>query len=649
MAKRFTAEVREPGRRRRKRALAVLIAFLLVGGATGRADDAYPRDIDAVRESPRSLLFGINMVANPHILHYPEGYNEDVYRTLQRIGGTMVRLCASPREIEQTRGQRDWEELEAEVDLALRSGMEPMMLICNTPVWALPVQQIPDATAILALPEDERSNRLMRYTHQYPYRKDLYPEFADFCRDLATRMKGRIRLYQLWNEPNGYGWHFHDGFNHADEYVPFLAVAYQAVKEADPNALLLMGSLDDKEGHAHFFLNMYYEIRDREYGGRSLCDGITVHPYDNDISNMKHKLKRLRDIMLQNGDGDLPVFITEYGWRTGAGGDYRKAKWLRDTLRMFQDEDLEFLKGAIHLCLSDFEGEPGFGLTDENLRPRESFHVFQGTPRFGVSPPHTIRWRPISANQLEVAWETLLPAETAVRYAKGGLPKDGRGSFATLETPVDVHHRAVLQNLESGAAYELVFETRTAEGGKLYRTPPYLVRVPGQNVFNGDFNEGFRAGIGEGWRIAGEGLSTDAAVFPGIRMATGEHAQVVFAVPEREIPLDSLAWTWAAAEADSWYELSVAAADASFESEARVSFRLGLDAGGGQDPAADTILWSGWEGLEDAWKELRVRARADRSVVTIYLQGRARGEGKGGRPAAAFDRVRIRKVAGANQ
>ena len=124
--------------------------------------------------------------------------------------------------------------------------------------------------------------------------------------------------------------------------------------------------------------------------------------------------------MVKNGDADLPMFITEYGWRTGDSGDHKKQEWLRQTLEMYQEPDLHFLKGAIHLCLSDFEGEPGFGLMNENLRPRESFNVFQGTPRFGASPPHTIDWKPLGEGKIEVTWRTVLPVESSLILQKSG-------------------------------------------------------------------------------------------------------------------------------------------------------------------------------------------------------------------------------------
>jgi hypothetical protein len=631
---------------RSMRILKSLLILLFLGCASLSAESPYLEQIDQIRETPQSLLFGINMVANPHILYRPKGYMEDVYTTLDRIGGTMVRLCASPRDDERVRGKRDLSELVEDVDTVLRHGMEPMMLICNTPTWALPVEQIPGYEEVRDWPEKKRTEWLGKFTHQYPYRTDLFPEFADYCRDVAKRLKGKVRLYQLWNEPNGCSWHFHDGYNHADEYVPFLAVAYEAIKEVDPDALLLLGSLDDKDGWGHIFLNMYYDIRDKDYGGRSLCDGITVHPYDEDIEHKKWKLKRLRDIMVKNGDADLPVFITEYGWRTGDAGDDKKQKWLAETLEMYQDEDLDFLKGAIHLCLSDFEGEPGFGLTDENLRPRESFNMFQGTPRFGASPPHSIDWRlkPHRGGFFEITYKTVLPTKCVLQYWKqdeGSGPgkhwKEGHDtSFAT-------EHDSFIDELEPGATYAFRILSIT-EGGKHYWTPEYSIRVPDNDVYNGDFNHGFFAGIAEGWRIEGNGLCTDAAVFPGCEMEPGEHAQVIFAVPERKIGLQSTAYTWVRTEESKRYRVSLTAANLSHQSDAAIRARIGVDLIGRTDFGEDGPVWSSWKQLTGNWETLEMTVSSPVTLPTLFVQVELTEGGGAGRPAVAFDKVRIAEL-----
>ena len=59
---------------------------------------------------------------------------------------------------------------------------------------------------------------------------------------MAARYKGKIRAYQIWNEANlAREW---DGkAPNAKEYVDMLRLTYQAIKKADPNAVVINGGL----------------------------------------------------------------------------------------------------------------------------------------------------------------------------------------------------------------------------------------------------------------------------------------------------------------------------------------------------------------------------------------------------------------------
>lgn len=609
--------------------IAILMALIAGTGPRALGVD-YVKELDAKRESPKSLLFGVNMVANPHIVYRPAGYQDDVFQQLGYLGGTMVRLCASMREIEKVRGTRDWTHLDEEINRARAAGMEPMMLICNTPVWALP--ETP------GLPKG------MDPTYQYPYADEYLPEFEDFCRELGERTKGRIRLFQIWNEANGCSWHFHDGFNHADEYVPMLVHGYKGLKKGNPDAVVLLTSLDDAEGHAPIFLNKVYDIRDKEYPGQRLFDGLTDHPYDKDMDKKKAKLVALHEILKKNGDGDLPIYITEYGWRTGAERDGEKVEYVKQTLELFQQPDLGFLKGAIMLALADFEGEPGFGLTDENLRPRESFYAFQGAPKFGSSPPFRIHWRPLTANQLEVTCETVMPSIAAVQWADIGDGKREERDWQGMQSADGKTHRTVVRlpkGLDPKLRHEFRIRTIPNETKRAFITPPYEVFPTLKGVFNGGFNQGNFAGIADGWRIVGNGLSTVGIVWPGPNLKPGDNAQVMFSVPERDLRLHNTAYAWVIPDPEKTMTLTVGAVRTSLQTQVPVKARIGLDPKGLEDVNAPSIVWSSWTDLKDEWQTLTVSAKSDAPVMTVLIQGQAEDGEKGTRPAMAFDNVRV--------
>lgn len=568
---------------------------------------------ESTRWTPQSLIFGCNAVSNPHILHYPAGYLESVYESLNRLGGTMVRPSASPMNVMRTRGGRDWAKVDKEIDLILSYGQEPIILICNSPGWA-------SVTG--------------KDTHAYPFKDEFLPDLEEYCKDLAARFRGRVKLYQLWNEANGFGWHTHDGYNHADEYYPMLAPVYRGLKAGDPDSVLMLSSVDDSEGHGHIWVEMIYELHAKHHPDERLWDAVSMHPYSKDIGEKERKIRRMHDLMARYGDGDLPIFITEYGWRM-AEQEYRRKPLVRETLLLYQKPDLDYLAGAIHLAITDFEGEPGFGLTDENLRPHESYHVFRGTPRFGASPASWVEWKPVGGNTIDVRWKTELPATCVFHLAAPG------SATASFDVPAGTEHALLLKDLQPGGRYLFRITTHTVAEGKTFTSWRDTLYVPDAAVQNGGFEEGFVGGIGHGWRITGDGLCTDGGVWPVRRFREGEHAQVVFGVPERPIKLNSVAGTWVTAEPGREYTAEVRLSRASVNTEAPVRGRIGLNPSGAEGMMRSTV-WGEWVDLEDAWKPASVSAAAKGDLLTVLIQIAGGADSPANsRPAGAFDSVTV--------
>ena len=71
--------------------------------------------------------------------------------------------------------------------------------------------------------------------------KDLN-NFFDFCGKLAARYKNRVAAYQVWNEPN-LAREWGNAAPNPAEYVAMLKGCYSAIKQADPNALVISAGL----------------------------------------------------------------------------------------------------------------------------------------------------------------------------------------------------------------------------------------------------------------------------------------------------------------------------------------------------------------------------------------------------------------------
>lgn len=575
----------------------------------------------------RMLVFGVNRVANDEVLYHPPDFSEQVYQCVQALGGTMVRLAASPRDIEPERGKRSWDEYDQDLELATRYGLEPMVCVVNTPGWA---------------------NKTGKPCHDHPYLDKFLPDFEAFCRELAQRSKGRVRLYQIWNEPNGCGWHFYDGWNHYDEYVPMLRAAYHGLKQGDPGCQVLIGGLDDAGGNAHYFLRGIYEIRDQKYPGERFFDGLTDHPYSHDLSTMHKKMETLRAILAEHGDENLPLFITEYGWTAGEAGLESQGQRVKEFLAAFTTPEWSFLRGAIYLSLSDFAGMwDGFGIVDSNLRPRPAGYAFQGAERSGVYPPYKISWRPLSATSVAVLWETLQLTAGSLSWVRAGAPQDS-GTLGLSAS--SLQHRVVLEELQPDSAYEFVAhsaEPPEEPARSRARSASYTFRTPGPQVYNGGFAAGFYGGVADGWRSRGEGFLTDAALLPDVGALKGRPGQALYAFLEKGMKLDATLWTfiapalgkrqtvharWAggvylSSSSDTLHlrlenaELSHGVTLQSLaEEHLPLSARLGVDPHGGEDPTAPGMVWTLWQRPTTQPEEVALSFEPTGPVATVFVQ-----------------------------
>lgn len=72
---------------------------------------------------------------------------------------------------------------------------------------------------------------------------DDYQEYANFLTELINRYPGKIGAIEVWNEQNlDREWATANGVS-PEDYVRFLEVAYNAIKAADPNIIVISGAL----------------------------------------------------------------------------------------------------------------------------------------------------------------------------------------------------------------------------------------------------------------------------------------------------------------------------------------------------------------------------------------------------------------------
>lgn len=197
-----------------------------------------------------------------------------------------------------------WEKYDNIVDLAEANEIEIIARLSNPPAWsrALPVEE----SGSFAPP-------------------DNYDDFGDFAAAVAQRYNGRIRYYQLWNEPNGNEeWGKNQPVN-PEQYTALLCNAYRRIKEVNPAAVVLAGALtptvDINDGNLNdliFLERMYaagagdcFDVMSAQ--GYGLWSGALDQRLRPNVINYPHNLY-LRDVMVRHGEANKPIWISEMGW-----------------------------------------------------------------------------------------------------------------------------------------------------------------------------------------------------------------------------------------------------------------------------------------------------------------------------------------------
>jgi hypothetical protein len=320
------------------RAISTLAALLLLA-ACGGTPGVPPGGIVSQR-----LLYGMQVE--------PGNDLDRALTMLTAAGFGWAKVQVRWEDIEREPGNVNWKLVDDAVEATQKHGVKLLASIVTAPRWARP----PNTDFSVPGPPADPN------------------EFASFLGSMATRYKGHIHAYEIWNEQNlWYEWGGMGRLN-AGDYDNLLRLSYQRMKAADPDAIVVSGAptptgVDD--GTTAYddvrYLRMMYQAGLKDY-----ADAVGIHPsgYNNPAdANWRtfqdptatfvakgHRswfflgtLEGYRDVMVEFGDGAKDLWPTEFGWASDAnppeGYGYAKdnteeeqATWLRQAFEIAQQK-----------------------------------------------------------------------------------------------------------------------------------------------------------------------------------------------------------------------------------------------------------------------------------------------------------------------
>ncbi|MBN1430775.1 MAG: hypothetical protein JXB07_20565 [Anaerolineae bacterium] len=263
----------------------------------------------------------------------------DLYIVQEGMHFYWVKQMFSWRDIEGfAKGSFDWRNADRVVEQVEKRGLFLLARLDREPYWA-------------------RDNSDPAIQENGPPAN--YQDFGDYCFAVADRYRGRIKAYQVWNEPN-LAREWGGKPPNPAEYTRLLATCYEGIKRGDPNAIVISAglaptgtSLPSAIPDDEFFKAMYAA------GASDYFDmlGVNAPGYaappeasPDDAANTPewsvHRWARFRHVediramMVAEGDGHKQISILEMGWTTDTvHDDYR---WHSVT----QEQQAEYLLGA---------------------------------------------------------------------------------------------------------------------------------------------------------------------------------------------------------------------------------------------------------------------------------------------------------------
>ncbi len=157
---------------------------------------------------------------------------------------------------------------------------------------------------------------------------DRIEDFVDFAAAVATRYAGRIKYYQIWNEPNVYPEWGNQPVS-PDAYTDLLCATYHRIKAVDPDAVIISAAMAQTQElgtwnadyHGNNMMDTVFLQRMYAAGAGACFDIMAVNDYmlwsgptDHRLTQREINFSRpiwLRDVMVANGDEHKPIWISE--------------------------------------------------------------------------------------------------------------------------------------------------------------------------------------------------------------------------------------------------------------------------------------------------------------------------------------------------
>lgn len=332
------------------RGVLVIVIIVLVGGILLIMDATLHEDpfrADAVTDPPfPSLTYAIQ-----GSFWWDSGHVGTQLDWVRMLAMNTIKQIFPWRDLQPSRDTWDFTQSDRILDETERRNIDVVARLGKIPDWAAPDGIITDDSADTDTPPADMQ------------------DWVTYCATVAERYRGRIKAYQIWNEPNlsrEWGGQEPD----AAAYVDLLAACSDAIRRADPNAIIISAGLaptGDHNASAHrddLYLQAMYDAGFEQYVDvvGAHAPGFAPPEYGPDDAEADgrgrwatfRRVEDLRKIMIANDDAARQMAILEFGWTIDpVNQDY---SWFA----VSEDEQAEYIRRGYEYAVENWR--PWVGL-----------------------------------------------------------------------------------------------------------------------------------------------------------------------------------------------------------------------------------------------------------------------------------------------
>ncbi|MRR54300.1 MAG: hypothetical protein EG822_07295 [Deltaproteobacteria bacterium] len=191
--------------------------------------------------------------------------------------------------LEPKKGAWKFQNLDRLVALAEKNGVEVLIPLGLSPKWA-------------SARPDEKSS----YSPGFAAEPENLDDWRNYVRKVGSRYKGRVRYYEIWNEPNLPG--FYSGT--VEQMIILTKEASRILKDIDSTIILVSPSATDVNNGTGWLDKFLAK------GGGKYVDVIGYHFYVSPAppEEMIPLINKVKHIMTKHGLSEKPLWNTEVGW-----------------------------------------------------------------------------------------------------------------------------------------------------------------------------------------------------------------------------------------------------------------------------------------------------------------------------------------------